>query len=104
MNSIFKINISSEFKLATRPNGEEARLFLLKTLEQYPEIEIDFSGAEPTPSFADECLGILCRTIGWEQFKHRVHIINVSEESKPLIKHVIMRRRSQSIPSILASN
>ena len=60
--SIFKISVSDQFKLATRPNGAEARHFVMQMLEEHDEVELDF-GSDPTPSFADECIGILCRNI-----------------------------------------
>lgn len=93
--SIFKINIPESFSLATRPNGAEARAALLRALDAYDVVELDFAQSSPTPSFADECLGITCKEIGWEAFKRRVKILNVTDTSRSLFKHVILRRRSE---------
>ncbi|MFY1903911.1 STAS-like domain-containing protein [Achromobacter dolens] len=100
--SIFKISVSEQFKLATRPNGAEARHFVMQMLEEHDEVELDFSGSDPTPSFADECIGILCRNIGWDSFRARIHITNVSESSRSLLKHVLTRRRGEARPNIFA--
>lgn len=99
--SIFKISVSDQFKLATRPNRAEARHFVMQMLEEHDEVELDF-GSDPTPSFADECIGILCRNIGWDSFRARIHITNVSESSRSLLKHVLTRRRGEARPNIFA--
>lgn len=103
MTSIFRVDIASHFKLATRPNGVEARLYLLQSLEQYDKLEVDFAGADPSPSFADECIGILCRNIGWDEFRKRIQMLNLSDSARSLMKHVISRRRNQERPEILHS-
>ena len=38
----FKISVSDQFKLATRPNGAEARHFVMQMLEEHDEVELDF--------------------------------------------------------------
>lgn len=93
--SIFRINVPQEFKLATRPQGVAARETLLEALKQHGEIELDFAGSEPTPSFADECVGVLCRTIGWERFRNQVHFSNLTDATKSLLKVVINKRRRE---------
>lgn len=93
--SIFRITIPTEFKLATRPQGVVARTALLEALEKHGEIELDFDGVEPSPSFADECVGVLCRTIGWDNFRNHVHFANLTEASKSLLKIVINKRRRE---------
>jgi len=95
--STFKICISKQFKLATRPNGVEARTVLSGLLQKHDVLELDFQDASPTPSFADECLGGLCRQLGLSAFKERVRLTNVSDEIKPLIRHVVLTRSSESI-------
>ncbi|OXS89580.1 hypothetical protein PAP18089_01630 [Pandoraea apista] len=95
MTSLFRVAVPERFKLATRPNGVEARNFVLQTLKDYDSIELDFMGAHLSPSFADECVGILCQILGWEAFKTRIRLANVSDDSKSLIRHVVGRRRAQ---------
>lgn len=94
--STFRINVPQEFKLATRPQGVAARKVLLEALKQHGEIELDFAGSEPTPSFADECVGVLCRTVGWERFRHDVHFANLTEATKSLLRVVIQKRRRET--------
>ena len=36
----FKISVSDQFKLATRPNGAEARHFVMQMLEEHDEVEL----------------------------------------------------------------
>ncbi|CAJ0738604.1 STAS-like domain-containing protein [Ralstonia mannitolilytica] len=100
MTSTFKVVIPSHFKLATRPNGVEARTYVLTVLQDHAAVELDFQGATPTPSFADECIGVLCRTMGWDEFKKRVRLTNVPEGSRPLIKHVVHKRRAEAVAAI----
>lgn len=95
-SSSFRVAIPEQFKLATRPNGVEARTYVLSVLHSHASVELDFLGVTPTPSFADECIGILCRTLGWDEFKKRIRLSNVPEESKSLIKHVVHKRRAES--------
>lgn len=97
MTSTFRINVPDRFKLATRPNGIVAREAVLQALEQYDLVELDFAGADPTPSFADECLGVLCKTMGWQSFRQRVKVRNLTESSRSLFKLVISRRRSEVV-------
>lgn len=95
MTSTFRVAIPERFKLATRPNGVEARNFVLHALEEHDFVELDFMGVHLSPSFADECVGILCQVIGWDAFRSRVRLYNVADDSKSLIRHVVARRRSQ---------
>ncbi|MBV2180920.1 MAG: STAS-like domain-containing protein [Castellaniella sp.] len=95
MTSTFKITVPERFKLATRPNGIVAREEVLRVLEKYDLVELDFAGADPTPSFVDECLGILCKTIGLKAFRDRVKISNLTDSSRSLFKVVISRRLAE---------
>ena len=93
--STFNVDIDSvATELTTRPVGAKAREELLRFLEEYSSIEIDFHNKSLTPSFADECIGQLAATIGLNDFKSRVRLTNVDEASRPLIKHVILTRCS----------
>jgi len=83
-------------ELTTRPIGIQARERLIQVLEDYDMIEVDFLNRSLTPSFADECIGRLAAIIGLSEFKKRVKLINVSESTRPLVKHVILARCSPS--------
>ena len=78
--------------MATRPNGVEALLFITDAPVTHEVLELDFSGANLTPSFADECLGGLCKSLGLSAFKRRVRLINVADEVKPLLRRVVLAR------------
>lgn len=94
MTSTFSVGIASSFQLATRPNGVQAREFILNLLTEHELVELDFKGAHPTPSFADECLGILCQSLGLKEFKSRVKLTNVPDDVKPLLRHVVLQRNA----------
>lgn len=95
MTSTFKISIPDQFHLSTRPNGAEARKAILQAMQFYDLIELDFVGQNPTPSFADECLGILCKDIGLAKFNKNIKLLNLTEHSRSLFKLVISRRLNQ---------
>jgi hypothetical protein len=91
--STFKIDIKDvAIELTSRPVGARARTYLLSLLDQYERIDIDFHFASLTPSFADECVGQLAASMGFDDFRARVKLINLSEAAKPLLKHVILTR------------
>lgn len=88
-----KVNVTDiAAELTTRPTGALARERLLRTLLDAEAIEVDFSNKTITPSFADECIGKLAASIGLAEFKRRVKLLNLSEATKPLIRHVILAR------------
>ncbi len=97
MTTTFKIVIHDRFKTATRPNGVSARQFILKKFEDYEKIDLDFTNENPTPSFVDECIGLLICELGWSEFKQRVQITNPSDSARSLIKLVISRRKAQAM-------
>jgi len=93
MTSSLKVDIFDiASDLTTRPVGARARSVLLEMLEDNETIEIDFHGKSLTPSFADECIGQLAAELGFEDFRARVKMLNVSESSRPLIRHVVLTR------------
>ena len=95
MISIFSIDIDDiASELTTRPVGAQARTRLLDMLHDHDSIDIDFHHKSITPSFADECIGQLAALIGLHDFKNRVKLSNLSEASRPLIRHVILTRCS----------
>jgi hypothetical protein len=83
--------------MATRPHGIVARQFILDALLANDGVELDFENSSPTPSFADECIGVLASTLGLGTFKSRVRLANVPEPSKILIKHVVLRRTREIV-------
>ncbi len=98
MTSTFKINVNEiAVELSTRPVGAKARESILNFLKRYDEVEIDFHYNSLTPSFADECIGRLAATIGLDEFKKRIKLKNIDESTRPLVKHVVLKRCSSPI-------
>ena len=101
MTSVFKIDVTEiapEF--SSRPVGKMAREKLLDLLQEHDSIEVDFQDKSLTPSFADECVGQLAAVLGLPEFKRRVALTHVSDESRPLIRHVVLTRcgSSRNVP------
>lgn len=93
MTTVSKLKLASEFKaLTTREGGRLAFEEVCARLEVDGEIELDFEGVSPTPSFADECIGGLAAALGLQNFKERVHVSNVPADAKSLIRQVVLRR------------
>ena len=84
-------------ELTTRPVGALARSRLIQALGDFGSVEIDFLNKSLTPSFADECVGRLAEHMGLQQFKSCVKLVNVSETSKALIRHVVAARCRKSL-------
>jgi hypothetical protein len=100
--------ISSDFavatafhSLATRESGAKARDAVLQALASHAVVTLDFEGAHPTPSFADELVGRLAESLGDHAFRTRVRIVGVGAAERPLLEQVISRRlqRQQDIAS-----
>jgi hypothetical protein len=95
MTSTFKVNVTDIApELSTRPVGVQARERLLHLLHDFDSVEVDFMHRTLTPSFADECIGRLAASIGLSEFKRRIKLTNLTESTKPLVKHVILTRCS----------
>ncbi len=93
MTSTFKVYVGDiATDLSTRPVGVKARETLLGMLNEHDTLEIDLENKSLTPSFADECVGRLAAALGLEEFKRRVKLLNVTESTRPLIRHVILTR------------
>lgn len=87
------INLSSEFEaLATRKTGQVARERLIDLLSDDDRVTIDFGLSSISPSFADEFIGILAKDMGLNNFKSKVKLVNVSDSSKTIIRHVLNKR------------
>ena len=84
-------------ELSTRSAGASARNKLLGLLDTCDEVAVDLCFHSLTPSFADKCIGRLAAAIGLKEFKKRVRLIHADDSDKPLIRHVILRRCSESI-------
>lgn len=89
----FEFAIATAFRsLATRESGAEARQSVLQALEWHPLIVLNFDGAHPSPSFADELVGKLAAILGANAFRERVQIVGVGDAERLLLNHVIAQR------------
>jgi hypothetical protein len=93
---------SSEFKIAgdfrsltTRESGVKARISVLRALESDSFVVLDFSDAQPSPSFADELVGGLAATLGRDAFLRCVRIVGIDEAVRPLLNHIVANRLKQ---------
>jgi hypothetical protein len=102
MTSTFRINIEDvASEMTTRVVGGQARMRILNFLREHESIDIDFGNRSITPSFADECIGQLAAKLGLPGFKSRVRLSNLSDSSKPLVKHVILTRCNELRQAII---
>lgn len=75
--------------MSTRQMGAEARTKLETALSQADTVEVDFGGANGmTPSFADEVFGKLMDSIGPDNFRKRISLVNVPDRIKSLLRSV----------------
>lgn len=77
---------------SSREIGRTAFAHIRDALSSCEVINLDFGDRLLTPSFADECIGGLAAHLGLEEFKRRVKLSNIDEASKPLVRHVVLRR------------
>jgi hypothetical protein len=97
MNCLFKFDEDFE-TLSSRKGGETARARLVEQLNSSSErITFDLSWKSLSPSFADECFGIIVKNIGISSFTKKVKFINVNDSAKSIIKHVVNKRANQFI-------
>lgn len=93
MTSTSKIDLSHDFPgMESRETGDAALAEVLRALDDADVVELDFGGANPSPSFADQAIGSLAAKLGLDEFKRRIRLLNTSEAAAPLLKHVILRR------------
>ncbi len=83
---------------ASRENGAILRTNIIEKLQNNTLIEIDFSGAVLTPSFADEAFGKLNLHLTASQFNERIKFQNLSISQKALLSRVIANRFSPKQP------
>ena len=87
------VSLPRDFQtLATRKTGQEAREILIQKLTFAKVVTLDFEQSTISPSFADEFVGILAKQLGFSEFRSRVKMINVSDSSQSIIKHVLQKR------------
>lgn len=92
MNSLIELNSFST--LSSRECGALARAKLLEALSVDDAlVVVDFGLRSMSPSFADECIGVLVQRVGFDAFKERIRMKNVSPSAQILIKHVISKRQ-----------
>jgi hypothetical protein len=93
MTSSIDFVVSREFQsLATRESGARAREAVLEALESHESVTLDFTGAHPTPSFADELVGRLASALGEACFRTKVRIVGADDAERTLLNQVVMRR------------
>jgi hypothetical protein len=86
--------------MSSRPAGQEALVLLAQMLSESEAVELDFEGLSLTPSFADEFLGGAAARLGIDEFRRRIVLTNIADNSRPLVLHVLARgfRRKQVEP------
>ena len=91
--STFEFGLA-EYNIApgARQSGDELAAVVAQALSAHDYIVIDFEQARLTPSFVDQGIGSLVTWLGWEEFKRRIRMTNVTESDKPLVRHVVARR------------
>lgn len=99
--STFKFDLGTlGTQMATRPNGQAFLEEAMAALKTHESVVLDFAHRSPTPSFADQCIGGLVRTYGLAGFKQKVRIVNLSDDAKPLVRHIILSRASEARPAM----
>jgi hypothetical protein len=91
--------------IATRPNGQVLLEHVVQVLSSDSgSVVIDFCELNPTPSFVDQSIGGIVKSFGLELFKSRVKLVNVSDDLRPLIRHVILTRAAQTSKTLACSD
>ena len=93
MKTSSKIHLATVIpRSATRKAGAAGREAIGRALSSADIVELDLSGLNITPSFADECFGVLAETLGRDEFRERVKLLHVPRAAQPLLRHVLNRR------------
>ncbi len=80
-------------RLLFRDRGIEIRGEIERLLETHTPILVDLDGLEATsPSFVDECLGILLDHIGKDRFKSSIQLNCENEAMRRLVNRVLNNR------------
>lgn len=77
---------------ATRAAGGVQRDKVLSLLRTSSKVEVDLADVLATPSYLDEFLGDLMQRLGPLVFRSQVEILNVSDTTAPLLRHILARR------------
>jgi hypothetical protein len=77
---------------ASRDSGAILRKTVLEHLKNGNHLEIDFTGVNLTPSFADEAFGLLCHHLSHKEFSEKIKFINLSISHKALLSRVVGNR------------
>lgn len=94
--STSRILLAEDFPgMVSRPAGDQALAVVLLALDGSEVVELDFGRADPSPSFADQCVGGLVSRLGLEEFRRRVQLLNVPSHAVPLLRHVIFRKAAE---------
>jgi hypothetical protein len=104
--TILTFNIRDmQLQIATRPNGQVLFERVANVLNSEDgSVVIDFSELNPTPSFVDQSIGGIVKSFGLELFKSRVKLVNVSDDLRPLLRHVILTRAAQTSKKLACLN
>ena len=79
--------------LGSRASGEQIRRQVEAWLQQGERVVLDFEGVEmATPSFTDELVGKLFLEWGPEALRERLRVVNVSPQTRALIRRMVDRR------------
>ena len=81
---------------SSREKAAKVRADLLLELGELDTLDIDFEGANFTPSVADELIGSIAIELGPKRFKDKIKIINASGSQMALMKHVVARRAANA--------
>lgn len=91
MNRVLKMNQWGDF-LGTRFLGEQARSKLNELLDQGP-VHIDFEEVRGlSHSFADEFVGFVIISRGYEDFKKSVRFLNTNSNVQSALRFAIAER------------
>ena len=84
--------------LGTRLLGEIVRKEILEACRANQQVVIDFAGVDTlSPSFADECFGVLLDELGIETFKEKLRFKGTTSEINSLLRLVTSRRAKAQI-------
>lgn len=88
-------------ELITRRMGNVCRNQINNIISRGHVAIVDFSAVDlMTPSFADECFGVLVEQLGRERFREVVRLRAATAEVKHLVTVVLANRLDKSRPAV----
>jgi len=79
--------------LITRQSAKQYRNRMVNLLDEHASVTVDLSAVELlTPSFADECFGVLGQMYGPKIFRTRLKLTGITDDVKHLISVVLANR------------